>query len=437
MHYSRFTFSLLASISILSGTAQSAYVLADDYSGEAFFHSFEFFTDKDPTNGHVIYETLEKANATSLAGFMDGGNATKAIYMGVDTTSEAPDGRGSVRVSSAKSYQHALVVADIVHMPSVCGMSTTSISIPASNLDQAHGQRSGCWATTGLTMVSRSYSLQALTTNKPPGEIDIVEGVNNQPSNQMTLHTSSGPRITKATKNDIFTGELVTEDCDVNAPNQSKNAGCAIADTSNLTFGNNFNINGGGAYATEWTSSAIKIWFFPRGKFPSDIASASPSPSENWGPPTSVFSGDFNMDDHFKNLKIVFDTTFCGDWAGNTWNTSECASLAPTCEEYVSNNPAAFTEAYWAVNTLQVFQDDGLGAGTVSGNETTAATAAASSSPGTLLNVHSGKFIQNAALARLDFSGKDGRAAKGKWVRSPGGWEPRQRRGGAVLPSRT
>ena len=52
---------------------------------------------------------------------MDGGNATNAIYMGVDTTSEAPDGRGSVRVSSAKSYQHALVVADIVHMPSVCG----------------------------------------------------------------------------------------------------------------------------------------------------------------------------------------------------------------------------------------------------------------------------------------------------------------------------
>lgn len=408
MLYSSFTFSLLASTSILLGTAQSAYVLADDYSGEAFFQSFEFFTDKDPTNGHVIYETLEKANTTSLAGFMDGGNATKAVYMGVDTTSEAPDGRGSVRVSSAKSYQHALVVADIVHMPSVCG------TWPA------------------FWMLGDDWPNN--------GEIDIVEGVNNQPSNQMTLHTSSGPRITKATKNDIFTGELVTEDCDVNAPNQSKNAGCAIADTSNLTFGNNFNTNGGGVYATEWTSSAIKIWFFPRGKFPSDIASASPSPSENWGPPTSVFSGGFNMDDHFKNLKIVFDTTFCGDWAGNTWNTSECASLAPTCEEYVSNNPAAFTEAYWAVNTLQVFQDDGLGAGTVSGNETAAAaaTATASSSPGTLLNVHSGKFIQNAALARLDFSGKDrGAAAQGKWARSLGGWEPRQRRGGAVLPSRT
>lgn len=131
MHCSSFTFSLLASTSILLETAQSAYVLADDYSGEAFFQSFEFFTDKDPTNGHVKYETLEQANATSLAGFMDGGNATKAVYMGVDTTSEAPDGRGSVRVSSAKSYQHALVVADIVHMPSVCGMLATSVTFPS------------------------------------------------------------------------------------------------------------------------------------------------------------------------------------------------------------------------------------------------------------------------------------------------------------------
>jgi len=127
MHYSMVISSLLAGTSLLLQTAQSAYTLADDYSGEAFFQSFEFFTDKDPTNGLVKYQTLDNANATGLAGFMDGGNATNAVYMGVDTTSEAPEGRGSVRVSSTKSYQHALVVADIVHMPSVCGMSGISL----------------------------------------------------------------------------------------------------------------------------------------------------------------------------------------------------------------------------------------------------------------------------------------------------------------------
>lgn len=77
----------------------------------------------------------------------------------------------------------------------------------------------------------------------------------------MTLHTNSGPKITKATKQDIFTGQVLTQDCDVDAPNQSKNAGCAIADDSGLTFGSDFNANGGGVYATEWTSQAIKIWY--------------------------------------------------------------------------------------------------------------------------------------------------------------------------------
>ena len=252
----------------------------------------------------------------------------------------------------------------------------------------------------------------------------------------MTLHTNSGARISKAsssTQQETFTGELVTADCDVNAPDQSKNAGCAIADTSNLTFGDNFNTNGGGVYATEWTSSAIKIWFFPRGKFPSDIASASPSPSDNWGPPTSVFAGDFNMDDHFKNLKVVFDTTFCGDWAGNTWNTSSCASLAPTCEEYVAKNPSAFTEAYWAINTLQVFQDGGA-QGNPAGNETSTTPPP----PQASVNVPNGKFIQNAAFKRPSFDAQDvgtgEHAPKGNWVQPPGGWEKRQRGGGAVLP---
>lgn len=116
--------TLLVSITILSftRTALAAYVLADDYSGEAFFQSFEFFTGPDPTNGHVQFQSMESANATGLAGFMDGGNATNAIYMGVDSTNQAPNGRDSVRVQSQKSYMHALVIADIVHMPgSVCG----------------------------------------------------------------------------------------------------------------------------------------------------------------------------------------------------------------------------------------------------------------------------------------------------------------------------
>ena len=257
----------------------------------------------------------------------------------------------------------------------------------------------------------------------------------------MTLHTSAGASISNSfaganTNNEpnagadttaafrphsrLFTGDVVTSNCDVNAPDQSKNAGCAIADNTNLTFGTDFNANGGGVYATEWTSDFIKIWFFSRGSFPADIASASPNPSDNWGPPNSLFQGDFKIDDHFKNLQIVFDTTFCGDWAGNTWNTSSCATLAPTCEEYVTKNAAAFTEAYWAVNTLQVFQDNGTGA---SENGTTGAGTTAT---GTI----NGKFVKSAALSHLSNQHQD---AQGKWVQPQGGWGHRRRSGGSLL----
>ena len=141
------------------------------------------------------------------------------------------------------------------------------------------------------------------------GEIDIVEGVNDQATNSMTLHTGQGAIVSNGTD---FSGDLVTSDCDVNAANQSTNAGCSIGDISNLTFGSEFNNAGGGVFATEWTSDFIKIWFFPRGSFPDDIASSAPAPSENWGTPNSLFQGPFNIDDHFKDLQIVFDTTFCG-----------------------------------------------------------------------------------------------------------------------------
>ena len=163
----------------------------------------------------------------------------------------------------------------------------------------------------------------------------------------MTLHTGPGVQLSSVAD---FSGKLQGTNCE-------GTQGCQILDSSNLTFGAAFNNNGGGVYATEWTSSFIKIWFFPRGSIPSDIASPPPNPSDSWGTPSSFFQGDFDMDEKFTNLQIVFNTDFCGDWAGTVWSTSECAALAPTCEQYVENNPNAFTETYWAINSLQVWQD--------------------------------------------------------------------------------
>lgn len=271
-------FSFLLPVGALLHTTSAAYTLIQDYSGEAFFQGFDFFTDPDPTDGHVQFQAIEAANATGLVGFMQEGNATKAIYMGVDSTSAAPGGRGAVRVSSTKSFQHALVIADIVHMP---------------------GGICGTWP--AFWMVGANWPNN--------GEIDIVEGVNDQTKNLMTLHTNAGAVVNTQVN---FSGEVVTPDCDINAQGQPKNAGCSIADVSNLTFGNDFNAAGGGVFATEWTSKFIKIWFFPRGSFPADIANSKPNPGQNWGTPSSVFQGNFSLDQHFNNLQIVFDITFCG-----------------------------------------------------------------------------------------------------------------------------
>ena len=116
----------------------------------------------------------------------------------------------------------------------------------------------------------------------------------------MTLHTSDGCTI----NNSGFTGTLTTDNCYVDAAGQSNNAGCGITDPSTASYGAGFNANGGGVFATEWTSSAISIYFFPRGSIPSDITDGSPDPS-TWGTPVAYFSGGCDIDEHFSGMQIV------------------------------------------------------------------------------------------------------------------------------------
>ena len=320
---------LLASIFPLRTFA--AYSLVQDYTGANFYEGFEFFTEPDPTDGHVQFLSMEDANNTAIAGMINGGNASMAVYLGVDSTDVAPNGRNSVRVSSTQSFNHALVIVDIAHMPGgVCG------TWPA------------------FWMVGPNWPND--------GEIDIIEGVNDQATNAMTLHTNAGLVVQNISG---IQGSMETSNCDVNAPDQAQNAGCSIVAESGLTFGAGFNAASGGVYATEWTSDQISTWFFPRGSTPSDITAGTPNPStESWGAPASLFQGDsgVNLDEHFTNLSIIFDTTFCGQWAGAVWSSSPtCSQLADTCEDYVTSQPAAFAEAYWAINSLQVFQDPSQG----------------------------------------------------------------------------
>lgn len=132
------------------------------------------------------------------------------------------------------------------------------------------------------------------------GEIDIIEGVNTQSTNQMTLHTSDGCSILPLG----FSGTLETDNCYVEASGQSANAGCGISSTSTSSYGDGFNQAGGGVYATEWTGDAINVWFFPNSSVPSDITRGKPNPL-GWGIPAARFAGDCDIDSHFNELQIV------------------------------------------------------------------------------------------------------------------------------------
>jgi len=297
--------STLFSVIGLAPLAFASYSILDDYSGNNFFNRFTFDTEDDPTHGYVNYVDASTAQQKNLTNVFNG-----AVIIRSDSSTIASGrGRNSIRITSTKQYTHGLVVLDLEHMP---------------------GSACGIWPAFWTTGPSWPNN----------GEIDIIEGVNNQAQNAMTVHTSAGCT-------------LMNENCE-------GNTGCGVQNGGATSFGDGFNNANGGVYAMEWTSDAINIWFFSRSSIPAGATGDTPDPS-TWGNPTASFQGGSgcDIDQHFANNNIVFDTTFCGDWAGQLFGSDpSCSSKAATCQDYVANNPSAFAEAYWTINSLKVYSQD-------------------------------------------------------------------------------
>jgi hypothetical protein len=182
------------------------------------------------------------------------------------------------------------------------------------------------------------------------GEIDIIEGVNDNAQNQMTLHTAPGCTVSVGPG-----GQTGTSVGDPNCGDGGGNNGCGVVDYVGTSYGTGFDAAGGGVYATEWTSSWIKVWYFPYSQLPADIKSGNPNPS-GWGTPQANFGG-CAFDNYFKNLQIIFDNTFCGAWAGNVWSQAvSCSSQNPSCINFVASEPQVYSIAYWLVNSIKVYQ---------------------------------------------------------------------------------
>ncbi|KAI9493516.1 1,3(4)-beta-glucanase [Zychaea mexicana] len=297
----------------------------DVHQGSTFFDGFKFFSEPDPTHGFVHY--VDKATAESNKLIQVQHRDDNAIIIKADNhTVIAPDddivGRSSVRIISNEAYDSGLFVFDVYHMPIGCG---TWPALWLLGPDWPHG-----------------------------GEIDIVEGVNRQTRNLMTLHTSTG---CMQRPHAIQRGKTITDDCDVNAADQEQNQGCSVQDRSKRSFGTGFNQHGGGVFAVQWMPmTGIQIWFFERDHIPRDIKAGSHPDPRTWGTPSANFPFDqhFCSATRFRKLNIIINTTFCGDWAGNPkiYHASRCPG---DCVEFVRNNPEKFDEAYWRIKNIKVY----------------------------------------------------------------------------------
>ncbi|KAG8697450.1 hypothetical protein FRC09_007865 [Ceratobasidium sp. 395] len=315
-----FALSLAAATAAASLAQAATYSVSDTFIGSSFLTGFSHESIADPTHGRVNYvdqATAQRLNLTYAS--------SNSFIMRADYTTTLPasgPGRNSVRIQSKKQWGTHLEIMDVRHMPQGCG------SWPAY------------WTTD--------------TSNWPAqGEIDIIEGVNDQSPNAATLHTTAG--CTQPATRDQ-TGITTNTDCNwlVNG-----NSGCGVQAPTADSYGPSFNTNGGGWYAMERTSTYIKVWFWPRNSatVPAAVKSGlSTVDTSSFGTPFASFvNTSCDIASHFGPENIIINLTFCGDWAGNAdvYAGSGCPS---TCVDYVNNNPAAFKNAYWDIAALRVYQ---------------------------------------------------------------------------------
>jgi len=319
---------LLSSLSVVFATGARNYAITDTFIGQNFLTGWQHQAIADPTHGRVNYTdqaTAVKLGLTQVS--------SDSLIMRADSTtvlSATGPGRNSIRLMSNKEYGTSVTVINLRHMPEGCS------TWPAF------------WTTSSTV------------TWPNDGEIDIIEGVNDDGPNASTLHTTAQCTMTSNTMTQ--TGDFASGDC---FWQDNYNTGCQVkAKASAPSYGPAFNAIGGGWYAMERTDTFINVWFWARNdaSVPADVANgyAQVNPA-HWGTPYANFvNNNCNIGSHFGPNNIIFDLTLCGDWAGSSgvWPGPACAAKvgSSSCIDWVNNNPSAFTNAYWDVASVRVYE---------------------------------------------------------------------------------
>ncbi|KAG5637032.1 hypothetical protein H0H81_006027 [Sphagnurus paluster] len=151
-------------------------------------------------------------------------------------------------------------------------------------------------------------------------------------------------------------GVTVSSNCDTNV---NYNQGCGSSFSKANSYGAGFNKVGGGWFVLERSAArGINVWFWARNdpSVPLAVSQGTKSiyPDDSWGRPEARFAPDTCAHStYFDKHVMIFDTTFCGDWAGATFNSAGCPG---NCNNYVNTNPDKFKEAYWEINSLRVYE---------------------------------------------------------------------------------
>ncbi len=190
------------------------------------------------------------------------------------------------------------------------------------------------------------------------GEVDIIEMIDLASNNQISLHTNASCQF-NVSDPEIpynFTGNWGQN----TQVHQCVNDECGIVSDNNQSFGIPFNEAKGGYVAFLWDNTengGFYSWFWNRNdpNMPEDVTTDTPNPA-GWGEPVAMFPfGKWCPYNMFDENALVVNIDFCG-WASQEFE-KECPNTgAYNCVNYVAENPQAFVDAYWIINSIKVFQ---------------------------------------------------------------------------------
>ncbi|KAF9524554.1 concanavalin A-like lectin/glucanase domain-containing protein [Crepidotus variabilis] len=262
------------------------YALDNNVVGTRFYDFFSFEAINDPTHGRVTYVDESTARKKNLTFVHQDTFILRTDFKTVLTPKDP--GRNSVRIKSKQAFRTHVAIFDVRHMPEGCGTWPAIWEVYPG------------WRPTG-------------------GEIDIVEGVNNQPVNFATIHSTTGCSMPPSSP----PGTVLSNRTQLGTDNQNNcdsfvnnNAGCGVSFPKNgaPSFGPAFNKAGGGWFVFERTPTAMRIWFWSRhdSRVPDEVKFArSPlvDPSR-YGFPAAYFPNtQCNFDKYFKENNIIINLT--------------------------------------------------------------------------------------------------------------------------------